>query len=277
MLGMLRRLAREPLLHFLAIGGICFIVLGRGTPTPAQGEIIVSKEDVARIAAGFASTWQRLPSADELKGAVADDIREEVLYRVGIELGLDRDDTIVRRRIGQKMEFFLEGTVEAPTENDLRQFLDRNPDKFRRDPCIAFRQVFVSSKRENARHGAEALLAKLVNEEPDAPSLGDAILLPEAFHLSPVRELVSQFGAEFAEALSAAKPGTWFGPIESAFGYHLVLVTAQEPARLPDLDELRAAVKREWYAQARKSVLDAKYSEMRSRYVVHIDDGALGP
>ena len=275
--GLLFRLAREPLLHFLAIGVVLFCILGRGAPAPAGGEILVSKDDIARIAAGFASTWQRPPSGDELKGAVADYVREEILYRAGTELGLDKDDTIVRRRVGQKMEFFIEGAVDAPTESELQRFLSEHPDKFRGDARIAFRQIFVSSKRKDAEQEAAALLPKLVSAGPNAPSQGDATLLPETFELTPVPDIASQFGADFANAVSTAKPGAWSGPIKSGYGYHLVLVTQREPERLPELDDVRPAVQREWYAQAVKAAVDAKYDELRSRYVVRIDDGTSVP
>jgi hypothetical protein len=271
------RLAREPLLHFLIIGAALFLVLGQGHPSQTGSEIFVSSEDMAHIAAGFSSTWQRPPSADELKGAVTDYVREEVLYRAGIDLGLDKDDTIVRRRVGQKMEFFIEGSVGAPTENDLQQYVDQYPEKFRSEPRIAFRQIYISLKREDAKQDAEALLPKLVSEGPNAPDLGDAILLPETFELTPVSEIASHFGAEFADAVSAAPLNTWSGPIKSAYGYHLVLVTAQEPGRLPKLADARSAVQREWYAQALKSAVDAKYDELRKRYVVRIDDGISVP
>jgi hypothetical protein len=277
MSGLLLRLAREPLVHFLAIGAVFFLVLGRGAPTPAQGEITVTKEDVARIAAGFASTWQRPPTQEELQGAIANDVREEVLYRAGAELGLDKDDTIVRRRIAQKMGFFLEGTIEAPTDDDLKQYLSQNADRFRTDPLVAFRQVFVSSKRENARQEAEALLPTLVSVDPEAPAVGDAMLLPEVFGPTPLRDIASQFGDAFARDLAATKPAAWAGPIVSAYGFHLVLVASMTPAHVSELGDVRAAVAREWYAERRKAVLGAKYDELRSRYVIRIDGEASAP
>lgn len=273
----LRRLVREPLLHFLALGAVLFLMLGRGPPAPAAGQIVVSKDDIARIAAGFASTWQRPPTTDELKGAIADDVREEVLYRAGTELGLDKDDTIVRRRVSQKMQFFLEGTVEAPTESDLKNYLAQNAEHFRTDPLVAFRQVFVSSKRNNARQEAEALLPKLVSGGPETRSFGDVMLLPETFGPTPLRDIASQFGAEFARGLAAAKPGGWTGPIASAYGFHLVLVASVTPARVPALAEVRPAVEREWFAQRRKIVLDSKFAELRSRYTIRIEGETPAP
>jgi hypothetical protein len=274
---MIVHLAREPLLHFLVIGAALFLILGRGTSTPTGSEIVVSKEDIAHIEAGFTSTWQRPPSADELKGAVADYVREEVLYRAGSDLGLDKDDTIVRRRVGQKMEFFIEGSVGSPTESDLQQYLDQHPDKFRSDPRVSFRQMFVSLKRGDAKRDAEALLPKLVSAGPDAADVGDPILLAEAFELTSAPDITAQFGRDFADALSAAPLNTWTGPIKSAYGYHLVLVTVREPGRTQNLADVRPAVQREWYAEALKAAVDARYDELRRQYVVKIDDGISIP
>ena len=166
---MLRRLVREPLLHFLLLGGLLFVLFGRGAPeSPAGGtEIVVTAADIERIAAGFSTTWQRPPSENELHGAINDYIREEVLYRTGLSLGLDKDDTIVRRRIRQKMDFFLEDTVGKPDAAELQAFFDANADKFRVEPQprISFRQIFLSSKRNDPKADAEALLPR-----PSGPS-----------------------------------------------------------------------------------------------------------
>src|SRR6476646_46542 len=154
---MLSRLLREPLLHFLLLGGVLFLIFGRGGSRPPAGaEIVVTAADIQRIAAGFSVTWQRPPSENELQGAINDYIREEVLYRTGLALGLDKDDTIIRRRIRQKMEFFLEDTVGAPDDAELRAFFTAHADKFRTEPRIAFHQVFISSKRSDPK--AEAAI-----------------------------------------------------------------------------------------------------------------------
>jgi len=177
---MLGRLLREPLLHFLLLGAVLFVIFGRGGPEPSAGgtEIVVTTTDIQRIAAGFSATWQRPPSENELQGAINDYIREEVLYRTGLSLGLDKDDTIVRRRIRQKMDFFLEDTVREPDGSELRAFFDANANKFRVEPRISFRQVFLSSKRSNPKADAEALLPQLVASGPNVEGGGDPLLLP---------------------------------------------------------------------------------------------------
>jgi parvulin-like peptidyl-prolyl isomerase len=276
---MLRRLIREPLLHFLLLSGLLFLVFGRGGPAPSTSDtdIVVTAADIDRIAAAFAATWQRPPSDAELKGAIEDDIREEVLYRAGLALGLDKDDTIVRRRIRQKMEFFFEDTVGQPDEAALRAYFAANADKFRTEPRFAFRQVFVSASRSNPQADAEAMLPRLVALGPAADLGGDPFLLPETFGPTPLSHIAAQFGDSFGRELAAAAPGHWIGPLKSAYGYHLVLVATAQPAQLPAFAEVRDVVQREWFAARRAVVVDEQYQKLRARYRVRIDDAKGAP
>jgi PPIC-type PPIASE domain len=273
------RLVREPLLHFLVLGALFFAVFGRGGAGPpvSGAEIVVTVGDVDRIAAGFATTWRRPPSETELQGAINDYIREEILYREGLALGLDRDDTIVRRRIRQKMEFFFEDAVGAPGEAELQGFFKANPQKFQLEPRIAFRQVFVSSKRSNPEADAEAILPRLVALGLNAEGAGDPLLLPETLGITPLSQVQAQFGESFARDLAATKPGQWSGPIKSAYGFHLILVTATEPPRLPPFEDVRSAVQREWFAARRAAIEDEQYRRLRSRFHVRLDYPANAP
>src|SRR6476660_3197521 len=267
---MLSRLLREPLLPFLLLGGVLFLIFGRGGSRPPAGaEIVVTAADIQRIAAGFSVTWQRPPSENELQGAINDYIREEVLYRTGLSLGLDKDDTIVRRRIRQKMDFVLEDTVRTPDDAELRGFFDAHADKFRVEPRIAFRQVFLSLKRSNPE--AEALLPQLVASGPNVEGAGDPLLLPETFGLTRLSQIDAQFGEGIASELSKVAPGHWAGPLKSAYGFHLILVKAIEPSRLPPFDEVRDAVQREWFAARRAAVLDQQYQKLQAKYHVRVE------
>ena len=270
---MLGRLLHEPLLHFLLLGGAFFAIFGRGGPEPPAGgtDIVVTAADIQRIAAGFSATWQRPPSESELQGAINDYIREEVLYRTGLSLGLDKNDTIVRRRIRQKMDFFLEDTVGTPDGTELRAFFNAHADKFQVEPRISFRQVFLSSKRSHPKADAEALLPQLVASGPNVQASGDPLLLPESFGLTPLSQIDAQFGEGFASELSQVSPGHWAGPLKSAYGFHLVLVTVTVPSQLPPFEKVRDAVQREWFATRRATVLDDQYRKLQANYHVRVE------
>jgi PPIC-type PPIASE domain len=271
---MLRRLIREPLVHFLLLGGAVFLILGRGG-TDAGGDdrqIVVRQADIKRLAAAFAQTWHRPPDANELQTQIDDYIREEVLYRTALTLGLDKDDLIIRRRLRQKMEFTFEDTVPPPQEAELRAYFAAHADKFRSQPLISFRQVFVSLQRGNtAETDARRILTQLASAAPGASDEGDTLLLGEGFNQTPLDRIAALFGDEFAGALATASPGRWIGPLRSSYGLHLVLVTASHPAALPPFDQVRPTVEREWFAERRAAALTAQYQALLAGYQVIVE------
>jgi hypothetical protein len=268
---LLTRLLREPLLHFLLLGGVLFAIFGRGGSNVGgdDRQIVVSEADIDRLAAGFSRTWHRPPAADELQAQIQDYIREEVLYRTALALGLDKDDTIIRRRLRQKMEFLFEDTVPQPQEAELRAYFAAHADKFRTQPLISFRQVFVSMNRgATAEADARQILARLVSVAQGAADGGDTLLLGEEFGRTPLDRIGALFGEDFAQAIARAAPGSWVGPLRSAYGLHLVLVTAVEPAALPLFAEVRPAVEREWFAERRAAAQATQYQALRAKYRV---------
>lgn len=279
MVAVLRQLFGEPLLQFFLLGGLLFALFAweRAGTSPDENEIVVTAGDVDRIAVNFAATWQRSPSETELQAAIEDFIREEMLYRTGLSLGLDKDDPIVRRRIRQKMEFFMEDTVSAPGDEELRSYFQSHSEKFRSEPRIAFRQVFVSLSRSNSRADAEAMLPRLVGAGDHLEEMGDPLLLPGSFPLTDLRQIRSQFGEAFADGLRAIPTGRWSGPLTSAYGFHLVLVTALEPSRLPEFESMRKVVQREWFAERRSAAMEDHNRQLRSRFVVRVEPPVMEP
>jgi hypothetical protein len=271
--GFFRRLLREPLVHFAVIGGLLFAAFGGGGEAPqGAAEIVVGRGEIDRIAAGFRSTWRRAPSAAELQGAINDFVREEVLYRTGLTLGLDRDDTIVRRRIRQKMEFFFEDTIPPPTEAELRAFFEANAEKFREEPRLAFRQIFFSERRADPAADARALLARLGEGDATAEAAGDPTLLPAESGLLPLARVRAQYGDAFVAGVRDLEPGGWAEPLKSAYGWHLVRVTAREPAWLPSYETVRGVVQREWYAARRAAVVEEQYRKLLAGFRVRVED-----
>lgn len=266
---------REPLLHFLLIGLALYAASQWAGGGGAQ-RIVVSPGRIEALAAAFSRTWQRPPTESELKGLIDDYVREEIATREALAMGLDRDDTIIRRRLRQKLEFLLEDTVDAspPTQADLSAWLEQHPESFRVADRIAFRHVYLSpEKRRDAAADAKDLLAELalLDGDADTSGLGDPILLPGAVPLSSPAAIAREFGDAFAQRVSELEPGRWRGPVESAYGFHLVFVERREEGYLPDLADVRPAVEREWGAQRRQQQLQAMYERLLERYDVLIE------
>src|SRR5262245_57542446 len=277
------RWLREPLLHFFLVGAALFWITARvsGPALERPDRIVLTQGDLEQLGQGFARTWQRPPSAQELAGLVEERVREEVLYREALAMGLDRDDTIVRRRLRQKLEFLSEDlAVAEPTEAELADWLAAHPESFRVEPRLGFRQVYLSRDRRGERLAADArsLLARLRGGDGngDPAALGAPLPLPaEAASLS-AGEIARLFGEGFAARLVELEPGRWEGPVESAYGLHLVLVKERVPGRMPALEEVRDAVARDWLAQRRSDPREEFYRALRERYEIEVPDLAAG-
>ncbi len=281
---MLRKVLREPLVHFLALGLLIFAVYGVVNRSDVQkpDQIVVSQAKIEQIAGLFARTWQRPPTLPELKGLIDDYVKEEVYNREALALGLDKDDTVIRRRLRQKFEFLGDAEIEAlnPTDAELEQYLQANAAKFAIDPAIAFRQIYLNPERrgEKTADDAAAILESLrSNPSLDPVSLGDATLLPTGLSSASKASISQTFGPEFAEAIAKATPGTWSGPIKSGFGLHIVRVSEMNPGRTPTLAEVRDAVAREWTNDKRKALADARFAKLLKRYEVTIEAGPKSP
>jgi len=233
------------------------------------------------LAQNFATTWMRPPTAQEIGGLIDDYIAEEIYYREAIAMGLDQDDTVIRRRLRQKMEFISEAAADAvePTDAQLQAYLDGHPDKFALPALLTFQQVLLSSERrgELARADAEKLLAELqAGRGPADPAqAGDPTMLPPSMEQATPQEIANTFGEAFSADVESAPVGQWTGPFESAYGLHLVRVATRTPAKQPTLAEIRPSVLREWQAAQRQQVNDAFYDSLRGKYDVRYE-GELG-
>lgn len=273
------RILREPLLHFLLAGAAIFILFGflGGDREPDQSRIVVTQAQIARMAALWERVRNRPPTAEELRGLVEEHVKEEIYYREALALGLDSDDTVIRRRLRQKMEFLSADAASTPepSEADLTNYLERHREKFRTKRKLAFLHVYLKAAPDGApaAEEAERLLRQLVANGPgaDISNLGDPIQLPAAFSLSSVDEIARLFGQEFADKLVRLDIGTWAGPLQSGYGLHLVLVEQRVEGRDPALDEVRAAVKLNWLADREREVEQRLFERLRQRYAVTIE------
>jgi hypothetical protein len=275
---LVRKLLREPLLHFLLLGVLIFAVFKFvSSETSQPGKILITQGRIESLETAFSRTWRRSPTASELEGLIRDYIREEVFAREAIALGLDKDDTIIRRRLRQKLEFVSEDvTAHAePTDEQLRAYLKEHPDAFRADRRFTFSQVYLDPQRRGANLDRDAaqMLAQLrgSRSKADIAALGDSLMLENEFKALPASEAVKQFGEKFAAKLGEMRAGQWQGPIESGFGVHLVLISERTDGSLPALEDVRAAVRREWTNARRMEANEKFYQILLQRYVVTIE------
>lgn len=275
----MKKILREPLLHFLLLGVAIFAAYGLVSKRTSSepGKIVISAGQVAAMAESFARTWRRPPTDEELDGLIRDRVQEEVYSREAMALGLDKEDTIIRRRLRQKMEFVTDdvAALAEPTEEQLSAYLKAHADTFRVQRQFTFSQVFLNPERhgENLVRDTAQLLVQLqqAGGDADLSELGDSFLLEHKFQSLAASEIGKQFGEKFAAKLGELAPGQWHGPVESGYGVHLVWITERTEGRLPALAEVRNAVQREWTNARRVEANDKFYQELLRRYVVTIE------
>jgi len=269
----LARLLREPLFHFLVIGGLIFLLFAAvAGPSPGPTDtIVVGPERIEQLTTGFQAVWRRPPTDDELLAMIKEFVREEIYYREALALGLDRNDTVVRRRLRQKMEFLTDTGADLlePAAGELEAYLAANEQAFRRGPRLAFEQIFLG-ETPGPESVTRSLGALQSNPVTDPSALGERTLLPAQLGLSPPEAVDGVFGKGFFERLAELSPGEWAGPVVSAYGVHLVRILDSLPARMPPLEEIRDNVLRNWKAAKGRELRELHYARLRERFIVEI-------
>jgi len=275
---MLKRLLHEPLLHFTLAAVLIFVAYSLLAPSSERraDDIVVSAPKIEQLAAVFAKTWRRPPSPEELKGLIDAYVKEEIDVREALALGLDQGDTVIRRRLQQKIQFMTDAGADAvaPTDAELQAYLDAHPEKFVIAAEAAFQQIFLNPAQRGEAIDADAatILAKLEADPAlDPATFGDASMLPADMPPTDLASIGSSFGPEFAAAVSAAPAGRWIGPVASSFGLHLVRVSQHRPGRLPALGDVRDVVLREFSNERRDAFEAERLDALLKRYRVVIE------
>jgi hypothetical protein len=285
----MKRYLEEPLLHFLIAGGLLFGLYAWLNPA-AQNTGSESRQ--VRIGAGevrwVMQTWsrqrQREPTTEELRALVKSLVREEVFSREAREMRLDENDTIVRRRLAQKLEFLMQDTarIADPTEDDLRGFYQSHPERFQTPGQVSFTQVYFNpQRRKDAARDAKTALARLPGPALiDTSEIGDHLLVEAHFRDADEQTVASTLGPQFSGALFALQPGAWHGPIVSGYGLHLVYVSKVEPPRTRPFIDVRRQVAERWREQQQRDAEERYFARLMQKYNVVIDDSVksqIGP
>jgi hypothetical protein len=275
----LKRWLREPFVHFLGIGAgllaLYYLVAPPHVEAP-DARIELTQDDLRQIDVAWTAKWQRRPTSAEMQGLVEAKVREEVLYREALALGLDQEDTIVKRRLAQKLEFLTEDTarIRDPTAQELEAWFARNAGQFAAPGRVTFRHVYFSPDQRGARAAADAasalaILSGMPAPATELPALGDRFFDRSYYAERTPDEVAALFGTEFSRSLYRLPSGTWQGPIESGLGWHLVWIDALWPRHVPSFAEADPEqVKAAWIDAQRAESRRAAFEAMRAKYDV---------
>jgi len=265
----LKRLVREPLVHFAVIGGALFLIGSLHAPAGAPGrhDIVITEGDIDQMLIAWQAQGLPQPSPDAIRGMVEAKVREEVLYREAIAMGLDQDDIIVKRRLAQKMDFLAEdlSTLQDPTADDLHAWFKAHQEDFVPPPRISFHHIYYSSDRRGK--DAEGAAAQAVASVA-VPQEGDRFMFQNSYAERTEADIATIFGPAFAHDLFKAEPGRWAGPIESGYGWHAVFVESRTVPKAPSFEEVEDEVKAAWLEARRAEFRNEAYRVMREKYKV---------
>ncbi|MGH6898853.1 MAG: peptidyl-prolyl cis-trans isomerase [Geminicoccaceae bacterium] len=273
------RLLREPLVHFVVVGVVLFGAYGVLQPNPQSDEgtqrIEITMDDLRQLAVVWLAQGRPAPTPQQMRALVQQKITSEVLYREAVALGLDQDDEIIKRRLAQKMDFLVAdvAAMVPPSAAELETWFDRNASEFALPPHVSFRHLYFSFDRrgDGTQDAAAAGLARiggLPADAPEASAIADPFMFRNYYGDATPEQMAKEFGPGFAEALFQLQPGSWQGPIESGYGWHLIWIDSLDASRIPTFEEVKPRVLEAWQAERYREVRQRALAEMRSRYAI---------
>jgi hypothetical protein len=272
------RFLNEPLVQFLALGGVLFVAYSLLGPVrePAPERIVISRSVIDSLEAAFQATWKRPPTTSERRALIDDHIAEEVLYREAQKLGLDQDDVVIRRRMRQKMEFLLQGGLALATSDEtaLRVFFEAEQKRYKEPDRHSFRQLYLgphNGAEDVARW--EALAVQLNGAQPtDLEQFSQPSLLPPRMELARSTVIDRVFGKGFTEKIQAQESHRWSGPVASSYGWHLIWIERVEPGGPRAFEAVRPQVERDFAYQRKQEAQAALIKRLKQQYEIVIEE-----
>ena len=275
------RFLKEPLLHFLVIGASFYLIhglYGKAEMTEDDRRIVISAGEVEWLRDSWKKRWSRPPTVEELDGIVRAYLRELVLSREAVAMGLDKDDTVIRRRLAQKLEFLSQDLVEltSPSDDELAAYMNENVARYEAPAVATMTQIFYDPDKRDDQVLEEAerqknILNALEFDPDHMNGLGDSFFLQKYYPERSQSEIARLFGGGFAESVSDLPVATWSGPILSGYGVHLVYVHDRQAAVPPALDEVREKILQDWKDEKRKELSDSYITNLLAQYDVKVE------
>ncbi|MBK3517802.1 peptidyl-prolyl cis-trans isomerase [Carboxylicivirga marina] len=273
-----RRILKHPLFIFIICGTALYFIyeaVGQFVENTNK-KVVVTNAQIDLLREDYLRTWNRYPTEEEMQNQIYGHVMDEIFYKEAVNMGLDKSDVAVKKRLRQLMEMMLDdySTVYA-TEQQLRDYLTANPDKFRDDSRITFSQLyFDKDDKETAIEVLEKLKKGAGIEQHQKYSL---MMLPIDFASETMTNVARKTGREFADQVFKLKEQEWVGPVASVYGWHLVRIEKIQKGEVPDLNEVWDIVEREWTAKQKALKKKEEYALMRKQYKVVFEDSKITP
>jgi hypothetical protein len=269
-----KRILQEPLLHFVVVGALLFFYLSN-RDTTTKPEVFISQGKIKQLTAQFSKTRQRVPSTEELQALIDNQVQEDLAFKHGTEMGLVEDDSIIKRRVQQKLEFMLNDSIASiePNREELQAYLDTHKEKYTIAPVYSFKHIYINPEKHD---DLNAFIRELQTENLDSvyQDRGDDIMLESGYVDASTAAIARLFGRKFAQNLNSVVLDTWQGPVKSGYGSHLVLIDKKIPEHVATLSEMELDIKRDYRVAAQKQAIDAFYEELQKEYSVTVENEA---
>ena len=277
-----RSLFKEPLIYFFLLGIVVFglhAYLNTASNDNDRFQVEITSSDVDWLRTRWTKQMSREPTDRELQGLIDSLIREEILYREAVAMGLDEKDSVIRRRLSQKMDFLFKdlADLQQPTDEQLNDYFLENQERYRIDAEFSFTHVFFSADKrpQTADADAAAVLDQFRTENitlDEAASFGDSIMLPMSYERKSSDQIAKILGNQFSQSIQSLETNQWAGPIQSSYGWHLVYIHEQKDSTLPDFEQVRSKIQTDYLAEHRTAINQQAYDKIASRYFIFVEN-----
>ena len=272
----MKKLFQEPLVHFLLFGFGLFLLYGLVNKQNDNADtVIIDDYDMKNIIASWEMQWKRLPTDEELKSLILQNIKQEIFYQEALKMNLDHNDEIIKRRLAQKMQFLSNdlATMSEPTDEELKEFYKEHAQNYLSPYSYSLYHLILSpDNRVDSKSDALELLERIKNTDPkDLKDEGDTMPFPYYFNQTDANELKRQLGHKFSDELEDLPLGQWTGPVSSGFGYHLVYISDRKAPQKPDFESIRPEILRDLEYANQQKFDELIFKELKKQYNIDFE------
>jgi hypothetical protein len=283
----LKHILKEPLFHFIFIGGLIFILYefaGSKEYVPENNLIYVSWSTIESEMKQWENLMGRPPTEEEVGSFIDKYINDELLSREAISLGLDKGDIVIKRRLVQKIEFMRDDyfNIPEPTDEDLKIYLQDNNDNYTIPRQISFAQIWLKGDGMTADELIERAfsLKSILNDHREKPEnavqYNSSALLDTEYSAISQQKMLNLFGNEdLFNDLWSDQAGIWIGPFHSVYGIHLMYIMEKEESRLPGVEEVREKLVFDYVTNEKAKAAKLFMDNLRDSYIIKVDENLV--